>query len=212
MRWSARCPASNGTRKMAVCREGALCTARNRILARGSLRRLLVVPWSATGSPAGLNNVIGLKPSLGSLSARGVVPACRTVETVSVFALTTADAWAAFEVMADFDADDPWSKPSAGAVSRPLPPAFKVGIPSGASRRFFGDAEQAAAYAAALEAVAALGGDLVELDFAPFYEVGRLLYGGPWIACCYANLVRAHAALGRGDHAYRRIDHMIRSR
>ena len=148
--------------------------------------------------PAGLNNVIGLKPSLGSLSARGVVPACRTVETVSVFALTTADAWAAFEVMADFDADDPWSKPSAGAVPRPLPPAFKVGIPSGASRRFFGDAEQAAAYAAALEAVAALGGDLVELDFAPFYEVGRLLYGGPWIAERYAVV---EALLGREPSA-----------
>lgn len=99
---------------------------------------------------------------------------------------------------ADFDADDPWSKPSAGAVPRPLPPAFKVGIPSGASRRFFGDAEQAAAYAAALEAVAALGGDLVELDFASFYEVGRLLYGGPWIAERYAVV---EALLGREPSA-----------
>ena len=148
--------------------------------------------------PAGLNNVVGLKPSLGSLSARGVVPACRTIETVSVFALTVADAWAAFAAMASFDADDPWSKPAAGAVPCQLPPAFRVGIPSAGSRRFFGDAEQAAAYASALETVAALGGALVKLDFTPFYEVGRLLYGGPWIAERYAVV---EALLGREPSA-----------
>ncbi|MCE2474315.1 MAG: allophanate hydrolase [Alphaproteobacteria bacterium] len=164
-------------------------------VSRGLVSLALGTDTAGSGRvPAAFNNVIGLKPSLGSLSAKGVVPACRTVETVSIFALTTADAWAVFEVMVGFDADDPWSKPSAGAVPCPLPAAFKVGIPSAASRRFFGDAVQAAAYASALESVAALGGDLVELDFLPFYEVGQLLYGGPWIAERFAVV---EALLGR---------------
>ena len=136
--------------------------------------------------PAGMNNVVGLKPSLGSLSASGVVPACRTAETVSILALTTEDAWAAFEVMAAFDPDDAWSKPAARAIRHSLPPAFTVGVPTPGTRHFFGDEEQATAFDHALKGVAALGGEIVELDFGPFYDVGQLLYGGPWVAERYA--------------------------
>src|SRR6185436_9080372 len=67
--------------------------------------------------PAGLNNIVGLKPSLGLISTKGVVPACRSLDCVSVFALTTDDAWAALAVMAGPDAADPYSR------SRPLKPA-----------------------------------------------------------------------------------------
>ncbi len=136
--------------------------------------------------PAGMNNVVGLKPSLGSLSASGVVPACRTAETVSILALTTEDAWAAFEVMAAFDPDDAWSKPAARAIRQSPRSAFTVGVPTPGTRHFFGDEEQATAYERALEGLAALGGEIVELDFGPFYDVGQLLYGGPWIAERYA--------------------------
>ena len=68
--------------------------------------------------PAGLNNIVGLKPTLGALSARGVVPACRTLDTVSVFALTVDDAWTAFRAAAGFDADDPYSRTRAGRRAR----------------------------------------------------------------------------------------------
>ncbi len=72
--------------------------------------------------PAALNNVVGLKPSLGSISSRGMLPACRTLDTLSVFAGTVADADAAFRVMLGFDSADPWSR------ALPVPPA-PAGLP-----------------------------------------------------------------------------------
>ncbi|SMF55535.1 allophanate hydrolase [Tistlia consotensis] len=132
--------------------------------------------------PAALNNIVGLKPSLGLISNGGVVPACRSLDTVSLFALTVEDAWRALAVAAGYDPADPWSRrlPLRG----PAAPAgrFRVGVPAPASRRFFGDAVQAGSFAAGLERIAALGGELVELDFEPFYEVAALLYDGPWVA------------------------------
>jgi allophanate hydrolase len=132
--------------------------------------------------PAGLNNIVGLKPSLGALSARGVVPACRTLDTVSVFALTVDDAHAVFRTAAVFDPADPYARvvpaPPAGAV----PPHLTVGVPSRASRRFFGDAAQEASFEASCAALAAEGARLVEIDFTPFYAVAEMLYAGAWVA------------------------------
>jgi len=136
--------------------------------------------------PAGLNNIVGLKPSLGALSARGVVPACRTLDTVSVFALTVEDAWSAFAAMAAFDPDDAFSKPLPAPVLGNVPPAFTVGVPDAATRRFFGDDKQADAYARALDEIAALGGTIVERDFTVFHEVAAMLYEGTWVAERYA--------------------------
>src|SRR6185312_6187251 len=56
--------------------------------------------------PAGLNNIVGLKPTFGALSASGVVPACRTLDCVSIFALTTDDAWTVFSLAANYDPTD----------------------------------------------------------------------------------------------------------
>jgi len=136
--------------------------------------------------PAGLNNIVGLKPSLGALSASGVVPACRTLDTVSVFALTVEDAWSAFATMAAFDPDDAFSKPLPAPVLGPVPPSFVVGVPDEATRRFFGDEAQAGAYARVLDEIAALGGTIVERDFTVFYEVAAMLYEGAWVAERYA--------------------------
>ena len=132
--------------------------------------------------PAGLNNIVGLKPSLGLISTAGVVPACRSLDCVSVFALTTDDAWAALAVMAGPDAADPYSR------SRPLKPAgafakgTRVGVPIAGQRVFFGDSASAAAFDRAIARAAALGLDIVEVDIEPFYETARLLYEGPWVA------------------------------
>ena len=132
--------------------------------------------------PAGLNNIVGLKPSLGLVSTAGVVPACRSLDCVSVFALTTDDAWAALAVMAGPDAADPYSR------ARPLKPAgafakgTRLGVPIAGQRMFFGDRASAAAYEQAIERAAALGLEIVEVDIEPFYETARLLYEGPWVA------------------------------
>ena len=132
--------------------------------------------------PAGFNNIVGLKPSLGLVSTYGVVPACRTLDCVSVFALTVEDAWTALAAMAGPDAKDPYSRQRPLAAIGAMPPHVKLGVPRPGQRLFFGDRQYTAAYDAALERLARLGCALVEIDIEPFYETARLLYEGPWVA------------------------------
>ena len=132
--------------------------------------------------PAGLNNIVGLKPSLGLVSTFGVVPACRTLDCVSVFALTVDDAWTALTAMAGPDPADPYSRKRALGVPGVMPPYVKLGVPRPAQRLFFGDRIFEAAYDAALERFVRLGCAVVEIDIEPFYETARLLYEGPWVA------------------------------
>ncbi len=132
--------------------------------------------------PAALNNIVGLKPSLGLVSTAGLVPACRTLDCVSLFALTVDDAWTALRVLAGPDPADAFARPrplgTPGAMAR----GVKVGAPRSAQRIFFGDAAAAAAYETALARLAALGAALVEIDFEPFVRAARLMREGPWIA------------------------------
>ncbi len=134
--------------------------------------------------PAGLNNVVGLKPSLGSVSGRGMVPACRTLDTLSVFAGTVADADAAYRVMLGHDPEDAYSR-SLPVAPRPaaIPPGLRIGVPDMASRQFGGDTLSEAAFAAALRDLdAVVAGGTVLVDLAPFQAVAALLYTGPWVA------------------------------
>ncbi|SDO28056.1 allophanate hydrolase [Methylobacterium phyllostachyos] len=137
--------------------------------------------------PAALNNVVGLKPSLGSISSRGMLPACRTLDTLSVFAGTVADADAAFRVMLGFDGADPWSRalpvPPAPAG---LPPGLRLGLPDAASLRFGGDGLSEAAFAASAADLETLAGAAALVDLAPMFAVAALLYDGPWVAERYA--------------------------
>jgi allophanate hydrolase len=132
--------------------------------------------------PAGFNNIVGLKPSLGLVSTYGVVPACRTLDCVSVFALTVDDAWAALSAMAGRDVNDSFSRTRPLGVPGAMPGHVKLGVPREGQRLFFGDASYAAAYDAALARLAKLGAEIVEVDIEPFYETARLLYDGPWVA------------------------------
>lgn len=131
--------------------------------------------------PAGLNNIVGLKPTLGAVPVRGVLPACRTLDCVSVFALTVSDAWAVMAAMAGYDAEDPWSRRV--ALGEPPPPGpRRLGIPDRRSRIFQGDDQAAAAFDLALEVLQRAGHTLDEIDLSPFFSVARLLYDGPWVA------------------------------
>jgi allophanate hydrolase len=132
--------------------------------------------------PAGLNNIVGLKPSLGLVSTYGVVPACRTLDCVSVFALTVDDAWAALAAMAGPDAKDPYSRHRPLAAPGLMPRRVKLGVPRAGQRLFFGDRHYAAGYEASLDRLVRLGCEMVEIDIEPFYETARLLYEGPWVA------------------------------
>jgi allophanate hydrolase len=132
--------------------------------------------------PAGFNNIVGLKPSLGMISTHGVVPACRTLDCVSVFALTVDDAWAALAAMAGPDRADSYSRDRPLGVPGTMPPHVKLGVPLAGQRLFFGDNQYATGYDAALERLTKLGCEIVDVDIEPFYETARLLYDGPWVA------------------------------
>jgi len=132
--------------------------------------------------PAALNGIVGLKPSLGALSNSGAVPACRTLDTISIFALTVDDAFRAFRCAAHYDPADAYARPFAAPQIAPLPPRLTIGVPDARTRRFFGDEVQSTSFAAAVEDLAALGGEIVELDFTPFYDVAQMLYEGAWLA------------------------------
>lgn len=137
--------------------------------------------------PAGLNNVVGLKPSLGAISSRGMLPACRTLDTLSVFAGTVADADAAFRAMLGPDAMDPWSRVLPVApVPAGLPPGLRLGLPDAASLRFGGDSLSEAAFAASIAHLETLAGAAARVDLSPMFAVAALLYDGPWVAERYA--------------------------
>jgi allophanate hydrolase len=125
--------------------------------------------------PAAFNNLIGLKPTRGLLSPRGVVPACRSLDCVSVFSRNCADAAEILGVVG--------SKPN---TNHPLPTSARVGIPREDQLNFFGHADAAKLFSKAVAHWRQLGARMVEIDFAPFVETARLLYEGPWVAERYA--------------------------
>ncbi|WP_375403926.1 allophanate hydrolase [uncultured Sphingomonas sp.] len=128
--------------------------------------------------PAAFNGLIGMKPTKGRWSTGGLVPACRSIDCVTVLARDVADARAIDRVAAGFDAADPWSRPP---EDRGLAPR-RVGVPRSDQRNFLGDPASAFLYERALAALAATGAELVEVDLMPLQEAAQLLYGGPWVA------------------------------
>ena len=132
--------------------------------------------------PAMLNNIVGLKPSLGLVSTAGVVPACRTLDCVSVFSLTVDDAMTALTAMAGPDGADPFSRSRPLAQMSAFPGNLRLGVPRDGQLIFFGDKAAEKAYGDALQRWTSLGATLVGFDLEPFYETARLLYEGPWVA------------------------------
>ncbi|MFW5331968.1 allophanate hydrolase [Hydrogenophaga sp. ZJX-1] len=132
--------------------------------------------------PASFNNLVGLKPTIGLLSATGVVPACRSVDTVSIFALTAADAQAVLAVAAVPDEADAFSRAAKPFGVDFSAGPFRFGVPRPQDLAFFGNDAAAALFAESVERLKALGGTAVEIDLTPFLEAARLLYEGPWVA------------------------------
>ncbi|MGH1354784.1 MAG: allophanate hydrolase [Thalassovita sp.] len=132
--------------------------------------------------PAALNNIVGLKPSLGSLSATGLVPACRSLDTISVFALNVTDAYTAFQAAAVFDLADSYAHPFTMPDLTTPKPGLTIGIPSPETIQFFGDTVQKQSFEATIQALETMGYTIEEVDFSPLYAVAEMLYYGAWVA------------------------------
>lgn len=154
-------------------------------VARGFCSFALGTDTAGSGRiPAAFNNLVGLKPTRGMLSARGVVPACRSLDCVSVFALTVEDASEIGQVLAGFDPQDPYARREAdGWDPRPgqAPPHFRFALPQ-AAQLVLDDHESRVLFGNAVRAAEAAGGTAREIDFGAFSRAGALLYGGPWVA------------------------------
>lgn len=160
-------------------------------VARGLVGFSLGTDTAGSGRvPAAFNNIVGLKPSRGLLSARGVVPACRTLDCISIFANCAADAQTVLDVAAGFDPDDPYSRDEA-RVSTGAPimtDGVRVGVPKAENLAFFGDTAAEKLFDDAVTRARGLGAQIVEVDLAPFLEAARLLYEGPWVAERYVGI------------------------
>jgi len=130
--------------------------------------------------PAAFTNIVGLKPTKGHLSTRGLVPAVRSLDCVSIFALTCADAEAVLQVAGGFDPDDPFSRQSE-SVSPPEISGLRIGIPTDDYLQFFGNADAEQNYRAAIARLTSLNYQIVKIDFQAFADTVPLLYG-TWVA------------------------------
>ena len=129
--------------------------------------------------PAAFNNLVGIKPTPGLVPNTGVVPACRSVDVVTVFAGSVAEGAVVRRVMEGYDPADPFSRHATPAA---LPPKLRIGVLQGVEREFFGNAEVEALYDAAIARAKSLGATILTFDYAPFREAAALLYDGPWVA------------------------------
>lgn len=150
-------------------------------VARGHVDFSLGTDTAGSGRvPAAFNQLVGIKPTRGLLSTRGVVPACKSLDCLSIFTRTTGEARSLLALAAHFDPQDPWSRPQMRA-GRPGKP-WRIGIPQENQLFFDGDESARKAYFSALDQWKSLGHILVTIDLEPFLEVARLLYGGPWVS------------------------------
>lgn len=151
------------------------------VLARGLVAFSLGTDTAGSGRvPAGFNNVIGLKPTKGWLSNTGVVPACRLNDSVSIFALTVADAQAVAHAAGGYDAADAYSRKNPHTAPVAMSPHPRFAVPD--SLEFFGDALAEFEFDQALERLNSSGITLVPVDFTPFRELAEQLYYGAWVA------------------------------
>ena len=128
--------------------------------------------------PAAFNNIVGLKPSNGRISLRGIVPACRPLDCVAIFTRSADDAARVLDVADAFDPEDAYSRVLADAPIE----GIRYGVPRDGQLEFYGDAEYARLFSEALRRLDAAGGVRVEIDFAPFAAAAKLLYGGAFVA------------------------------
>ncbi len=134
--------------------------------------------------PAAFTNIVGLKPTRGHISTKGLVPAMRTLDCVSIFALNCEDASTVLDVAGGYDPNDPFSLFSPVELTAPLKSLnnLRVGIPSSQHLHFFDNQDAEYCYHAGIERLSKLGCQIINIDFRPFADTAQMLYGSPWVA------------------------------
>lgn len=147
--------------------------------------------------PAACNGIVGVKPTIGLVSSRGLVYNSRFFDCIPVFAQSLADANEILECIAGYDGRDPFSRRDADQIETSPTAATtnRLAIPRASQLRFFGDASSEAAYQENLLHLQELGFSLTEIDFAPFEEAGRLVFESAMVAertIDYADVLASH--------------------
>lgn len=151
------------------------------VVARGLVPFALGTDTAGSGRvPAGFNNIVGLKPTKGWLSTTGLVPACRTLDCISVFALTVTDAQVVANIAGGYDAQDAYSRQNPNSAKVGMPAQPRLAVP--AAPEFCGDTQNQVVFEQALLQLRELGAELVEIDFSPFQQLAEQLYFGSWVA------------------------------
>ena len=157
------------------------------VVARGLVPFALGTDTAGSGRvPAGFNNLVGWKPTRGAFSTRGVVPACKSLDCVSLFAQTVTECEQLAALLTQFDARDPYARKAPASGRRRVGQSPRLAIPH--SMEWYGDKEQEAAFARSCEQWQAMGAEITCIDFSAMYELARLLYEGPWVAERHAEL------------------------
>lgn len=151
------------------------------VVARGLVAFSLGTDTAGSGRvPAGFNNIVGLKPTKGRLPNTGLVPACKTVDCISIFALTVEDAHKVAGLAEGFDSDDAYSRHNPGTAPVGFRVGMKLAVPD--TLEFFGDTHNQAVFEQALHRLSDMGAEITRIDFAPFKALAEQLYYGPWVA------------------------------
>ncbi len=151
------------------------------VVARGLVPIALGTDTAGSGRiPAAFNNIVGLKPTKGRFSNTGLLPACKSIDCISIFALTVADANDVALLVEGFDVQDSYSRVSPATAPAKLSEKLKLAIPK--QLEFFGDTQSADAFQQALLQLKNLGAEITEIDFSAFNQLASQLYQGSWVA------------------------------
>ncbi|MBP6815835.1 MAG: allophanate hydrolase, partial [Burkholderiaceae bacterium] len=157
-------------------------------VARGEVDFALGTDTAGSGRvPAAMNNLVGLKPSRGLISSQGVVPACRSIDCVSIFHTTVAGAVEVLGQAAGHDPQDPYSR-SVSLDPAFFPASFTFGIPRPEDLEFYGDTLSREAFTQACQRLEKLGGRPIEFDYRPFATAASMLYEDAFVAERYAGI------------------------
>ncbi len=164
------------------------------VVARGLVPFALGTDTAGSGRiPAGFNNIVGLKPTKGRFSTRGLMPACRSLDCISIFALTVIDAEQIAQYLEMYDEQDSYSRKHPKNVPAKFSSELHIAIP--AQLEFFADAQSAQAFQEAIAQLKACNVKITPIDFSIFRQLAEQLYQGAWVAertAALQNLLAQH--------------------